>query len=228
MTGFISKKIESIVTLGEKLTTHRLVKNITQEKAAHLLNINVRYIKDLEKDNYKELPADVYTMNILRRYAELLDLNPYTVIDLFNKEKNIFIKTQKKNHAGKITFWQRLANIFLNPKLLKYAAGIIILGAILSYIGWGINRIISPPRLDISSPADNLIIKEHQIEIKGSTEKEVNLTINNRLLLSDKDGNFSLNIDLQTGLNVINITAKKKYSKEQTIIRKIIVESDLK
>jgi len=210
------------------LTTHRVVKNLTQEKAAHILNINVRYIKDLEKDNYKELPADVYTMNILKRYAELLDLNPYTVIDLFNKEKNIFIKTQKKTAFETITLWQRLANIFLNPKLLKYSAGIIILSAILSYIGWGITRIISPPRLSIDSPADNLIIKDHAIEIKGSTEKEVNLTINNRLLLSDKDGNFSLNIDLQTGLNVINITAKKKYSKEQTIIRKIIVESDLK
>jgi cytoskeletal protein RodZ len=227
MTGFITKKLSSIVTLGEKLQTHRECKNLTQEKAARLLNMNVRYIKDLEKDNYQELPADIYTINILRRYAELLNLNPHTVIELFRKEKNIYINTQKKKEPKKITWLGKIFNTFLNPRALKYLTVIIVLAAIFFYIGRSINNIISPPELNIESPADNIIITEHQIQISGTTEHEVNLSINNRPLLSDENGKFSLKIDLQTGLNVIKITAKKKHSKEQTVYRKIIVNEPI-
>ncbi len=223
MTGFITKKLTSIVTLGEKLQAHREAKGLSQEKAARLLNLNVRYIKDLEKDNYKILPADVYTVNILRRYAELLNLNPYTVIDLFTKEKNVFLNTQKKKDNTKITKIHKFFNVFLNPRALKYLAVTIVIIAIFFYIGRSINNIISPPELTIEYPLDNIIITAHQIEIKGKTEPEVNLAINNRPLLSDQAGNFSLQIDLQTGLNVIKITAQKKHSKEQIIYRKIIV-----
>ena len=76
MTGFLSKKIEIIQTLGEKLIVHRQNKGLSQEKAAKLLNINVRYIKNFERNNYKEMPADVYAINILKKYSDLLNLNP--------------------------------------------------------------------------------------------------------------------------------------------------------
>jgi len=96
MTGFITKKIDCIQTLGEKLQKHRHEKGLSLEKAARAINTNVSYLKLFEKNDYQNLPADVYAINILKHYSNLLNLNPATVIDLFQREKTVFLKTRKK------------------------------------------------------------------------------------------------------------------------------------
>ena len=223
MTGFITKKIDCIQTLGEKLQKHRHEKGLSLEKAARAINTNVIYLKLFERNDYQKLPADVYAINILKHYSNLLNLNPATVIDLFKKEKTLFLKTRKKPTLQALTNFQKLLNKFLNPKTLKYFIILLLLAAVFSYIGKAINKIVSPPLLVVNQPAENLITLENQITIQGYSEKEVSLKINDRPLLSDKQGGFNLTIDLQKGLNIIKISAQKKHSKEQVVYRKIIV-----
>ncbi|MBU1132147.1 helix-turn-helix domain-containing protein [Patescibacteria group bacterium] len=226
MTSFVSKKLSSINTLGEKLQSYRNEKNWTREQAAKILNINVRYIKELEADDFEHLPADVYTINILKSYADILELNPITAVNLYKRQKALYLGTRKKKYDRSGSLLNRTLNLFLNPKLIKYTIGSIFLVSVLLYIGWQVNKIIEPPKLVIDSPDDNMIINSREIEISGTTDKEVNLTINNRLLLSDKSGHFSLKIDLQKGLNIIKISSQKKHSKEQVIYRRIIVTEE--
>ena len=173
MSGFISRKIKTIQTLGEKLAKHRVEKGFAIEKAARAINVNIKYLKNIETNKYKALPADVYTCNILKSYAELLDLNPTTVIDIFKKEKKLFLKTRKKNALSKITYLGRCINVFLNPRTIKYFLIGLVLIAILSYIGLEVNSIISPPKLFVESPENNLITLDNRIEIKGKTDKEM-------------------------------------------------------
>jgi transcriptional regulator with XRE-family HTH domain len=224
MSGFISKKIIAISTLGEKLQTHRTSRGMSIEDAAHKMAINVKYLKQLESDDYENLPSDVYSVNILKNYAALLNLNPIMVAEIYQKEKTIYFGTRKKKKSEKLTLWHKTLNVFLNPQYLKYFLAALVVAGIITYIGWQINTIISPPILIVDSPPDNLVIKDNQIEIKGVTEKEVNLTVNNRTVLSDKNGGFSLTVDLQNGLNVIKIAARKKHSKEQVVYRRVVVE----
>ena len=224
MSGFIKRKISTIETLGEKLEKHRRNLGLSLDKAGRAININVRYLRYLENNQYEKLPADIYTLNILKSYAELLQLNPATVLDIFNQEKALFTKTQKKNKSLKLTKAQKYLNAILSPKTLKYIIIILLLVSVFSYIGWGINHIISAPMLTISEPGDNLITETHKITISGETEKEVNLNVNNRPVLIDQEGLFSLDLDLQKGLNLIKISARKKYSKENTIYRQVIVK----
>ncbi|NQT49505.1 helix-turn-helix domain-containing protein [Candidatus Kuenenbacteria bacterium] len=226
MSGFITKKIKTIQTLGERLQKHRQEKGLSPEKASRALNLNIRYIKLLEHNRYDKLPADVYTINILKSYAELLNLNPNTVVDLFKKEKELFIKTQKQKYNKKESRLYKVINHFLNPRTLKYIGIIIVLLGVLFYIGSAVNKITSPPELIVNSPAENLVTTEHQVKIQGQTEKEVNLKINGRPLLSDKQGNFSLLLDLQKGLNIIKISAQKKHSKENVIYRQVVVSEE--
>ena len=228
MTGFISKKLETIKTLGERLQEHRKEKGVSQEKAAKAMNINVRYIKQLEADRYDELPPDIYTMSILKNYAEYLNLTASTALDIYKKEKDIFEKTKRAKIKKTNVLLDRLSNFFLNPNLLKYLFIFIIIASVLIYIGWSINRIVSPPRLTIDSPTDNFVTSEHKVTISGQTESEVGLYINNRPILADRDGKFSLEIDLQDGENMIKISAQKKHSKENSIYRKVIVNKQTK
>lgn len=222
-SGFISRKIELIQTLGEKLEKHRKAKGLSLEKAARKLNINAHYIKILESDDFKMMPADVYTMNILKKYAALLDLNPATVVDVYLKEKEIFEKTRLRRETRNQRFYNKIADAILNPRVLQLSAIILIIVVVISYLGWEVNKIISAPALLVISPQDNFVTDNSQVQLVGETEKEVKLLINNRPLLSDRAGKFSLTLDLQKGLNIIKISAQKKYSKEQVIYRKVIV-----
>ena len=91
------------------------------------------------------------------------------------------------------------------------------------YLGFFINNIISPPKLFISYPEKDLTTDKKFIEITGITEQEVQIYINEDLVLVDVYGSFSKRISLKEGLNLISITAQKKYSKKNEIIRKILV-----
>ena len=224
MIGFINKKITTIQTLGEKLEKHRQSLGLSREKAARAININVRYLKYLEADNYLEMPADVYATNILKSYAGLLGLNPATVVDHYEKEKNLYFRTQRSKEKQKISEFYKFINRFLNPRTLKYLIIILLLLTVLVYIGLEMNKIVSPPKLTVDTPADNLLTDQRQIIVQGKTEKEVLLKINNQPLLSDQQGNFNLTLDLQKGLNIIKISAQKKHSKEEAVYRKVIVQ----
>jgi len=228
MNSFFSKKISSIQTLGEKLTAHRQSMGLSQDKAARLININVRYIKLFEKNNYRALPADVYSKNILKRYAELLKLNPHMVIETFNKEELLYQKTQKAKNILEVKWWHKIVNFFLNPRFIKYVIVFIFLAAVIYYLGWSVNRIISAPPLEIISPSENFITTERQVEVIGKTQKEVNVKINNQAILTDLEGNFKITLDLQNNLNIIKISAQKKHSKEQVVYRQVIVKEEQK
>ena len=69
------------------------------------------------------------------------------------------------------------------------------------------------PVLTIDSPSDGTILHgqdQKTVEIKGKTEPEISLTINNRFVSVQSDGVFSYKLGLQDGDNEIVVTAKDK------------------
>lgn len=69
------------------------------------------------------------------------------------------------------------------------------------------------PLLTIESPSDWAIFHgqdQKTVEIKGKTESEVSLTINNRYVSVQSDGSFSSKFQLNEGENEITVLAKDK------------------
>lgn len=100
--------------------------------------------------------------------------------------------------------------------------GILAIAALL-LVGWEIWRVTASPTLTVDSPADNLLTQSHNVELKGHTEAGTSLTVNGSVLPVSMEGNFSENIDLRTGANIITITASKKFAKPKIIYRKVVV-----
>jgi len=67
----------------------------------------------------------------------------------------------------------------------------------------------APPSLNISSPSDNQSFSKDQntVEIKGTTDADVKVTINGLWAIVDDSGNFSYTLSLQSGENKIKISA---------------------
>lgn len=65
------------------------------------------------------------------------------------------------------------------------------------------------PTLDISAPSDNQSFSKDQnhAEVKGKTDSQVRVTINDFWAIIDEDNNFLYNLPLKEGVNEIKIVA---------------------
>ena len=71
---FITREIES-PSPGEILKEKRKMQGLSLQECSKKLKIQKRYLEWLESDEYKRLPADIYTKNFLKRYAIFLNLD---------------------------------------------------------------------------------------------------------------------------------------------------------
>jgi transcriptional regulator with XRE-family HTH domain len=188
--------------------------------ASKKTGINLKYLEKIEAGRFEELPEGLYARNIIREYAQFLGLDAEAILDDLQKEK---IEPGKFSQE---TLFSRKApskKFFLAvPKLVKNI--FIFLGIVLclSYLGYSLFGIISPPKLEIASPSRDITINSDEITIIGNTEKEAGITINGELVLADREGNFSKTISLKKGTNIITIVSQKKYSRNNTVERKVI------
>ena len=94
------------------------------------------------------------------------------------------------------------------------------------YLGFYLKEIVSPPKLAINSPTENFTTDKHSIMVIGTTEPETQIVINGGPVLSNPEGEFTREINLKNGINIVTISAKKKYCRENTITRQILVKND--
>lgn len=208
-------------TVAEQLRSARQTKNLKLKDIAEKLNINYKYLEALERGNLEELPSGVYGKNFLREYASFLGLDDEELLKIFERE------TAVRQGSGRAELFSRQTarsrHFLAMPKILRNSLVASIVIICLIYLGYRLDKIISPPKLIITSPIENLITTERSIKVEGTTENEAQITINGEQILSDTRGNFLKEINLKNGINIIAITAKKKYGRENTIIRQVLV-----
>ena len=92
------------------------------------------------------------------------------------------------------------------------------------YLGFEVKRLISPPTLELFFPPEDFRTTEQIINVKGQTQKEVKVFINEQEIFSDEEGNFEKSISLHPGVNILNIVAQKEHSRPTEIMRKVYYE----
>lgn len=220
MPQFQNKKISlNSENLAEQLFLARQEKKKSLKEISQELNINIKYLRALEKADFRILPEGLYGQNFLKEYTDYLGLNTKEILELYLSEK-----TNKKNEK---LFVQKTTkpHYFLSiPKLFKNLIIIFAVILCLVYIGYYINNIISPPEMTIYYPKEDIITKEHTINIQGKTEETAEVEINGQKILLEKGGAFNLAINLKKGVNTITIVSQKKYSKKNIIKKQIILK----
>ncbi len=206
-------------TVGEILEESRREQNLSLEEAARETHIHPKQLSSLEAGDYGNLPGGVYSEKILETYANFLNIDFGGLKKIFEKETILSRKPNQKTFVPKIS----AKNFIVTPRLIEISLAAIAVLLLLTYLGFEINNIFSPPPLDISSPRDNLVTDKSTIEVIGQTEKEVKIKINDQEVQIDTEGNFRESVSLKTGLNVIKISAAKKRGRENIIYRQVIL-----
>lgn len=180
--------------------------NISLEEASKDLNIPFRYLESLEHNTIQNIPADDFE-RMLKKYCGYLGVDFSLCLNSIKMRK----KSPKIKKAGNI----ERKYLFSWPAILRRAFIIVIVLAVLVFFGIKVEQIFTPPTLNITYPQDGSVIESKHITISGKSEPEVELVVNNKEIFVSSDGSFSAEIDLQKGLNLIKITAKKRYSRSQ-------------
>lgn len=227
MFSFQKKEITPVQTAGEKLKNKRLEKGLKLEAVSDELQITEIYLAAIEDGKFDELPGEIYVKKFLQSYCDFLGLDFEEIFKEYEQENSVHQMVKKVNieaFAKELEKTARHWYSFITFNLLKNLTLILLVMASIAFLGFKINNIVAPPNLTISNPENNLITKDNNIEIIGQTDIGAVININDQNVMLNPDGGFKDELNLQFGLNVIKISAKKKYSKEVVIYREIMVE----
>ena|SRR3989338_2431087 len=208
-------------TVAEQLRSGRQAKNLKLKDVAKKLNINEKHLDSLEKGEYLSLPKGIYGKNFLREYALFLGLNYGQLLKNYETEIGI-LEPKKPKHIFSNQIVKK-HHLWAVPKIVKGILIFLVVAVCFAYLFYRINKIIAPPYLTVDNPSADIQINQTSILVSGRTEVEASLMVNDETVLSDKSGNFFKLINLKNGLNLITITSKKKYSRDSTVIRQILV-----
>ncbi len=222
MNDFVKKPVSlDQDSLGSYIKRIREKKRIELSEVAVAININIKYLQAIESGNYRDLPKGAYGKIFFKKYIEYLDIRHKNIVNEFIKEQNRSQNFESNIFFNQVVSWRNLLSL---PKVLRNLLILLVVVVCFLYLFFYFKNVFAPPFLELEVPQDNQIVSDYNITVQGKTEPESELKINDNLVLIDQTGYFSEAVHLKSGINIIEVSSKKKYSREKTVTRKILVE----
>ncbi len=215
MVQFTRKKLDSL-TLGERMKKIREERRFSLADVAKGTKIQAKYLQYFEESEYMKLPADVYVRGFLRSYALYMGLSETNLIKQFEREKGIHKNIKKIVDEDKIRKPINFSIFVISPKIILVGAIVLVALGSFIFLYLQVNSFVSTPRLVIIKPINSTSAEGTSVHVLGVAEKDALVTINDQPVLVNEKGEFSQDVGLKDGLNVINVRAKNKFNKETT------------
>ncbi len=216
-SGFLTKKIKSRLTLAERLKSARKKLDITLEQAEEATKVRAKYLNALETGDWCILPQEVYIRAFVLSYAKFLNLPQREVLDLFETE---LIINRRGERGLELIYKNSLKNnkVLITPKFLAYFSLVTFVLVLVSYIVYQVVDFAGSPNLKVLMPQNNSVVETDNINVEGVTDNGTKLTVNDEDIPVTREGDFSINLKLHRGINVVKIKAINKTKKESTQI----------
>jgi bacillopeptidase F len=100
--------------------------------------------------------------------------------------------------------------------------GVIVIG----YSLFSARHIIKGPTIVIETPQNGELTKNNFVEIKGKSENLNYITLNDRQIFIDDEGNFKEKLILYDGENTLKLYGKDKFGRETTKYIQVVAPGD--
>jgi len=212
--------IQQTKTVGELLKLEREKRRISRSQLAQEIRVKENFIHALEESRFTDLPAAVFVKGYVKAYARVLNFDPEPMLALLRRDF-------KESANGKLVPQDFLKPVMKNSSwssvkfILFGGVGVFLVLFVYIAIRW--YSFISPPKITISSPAENEVVSP-QVKIQGITEPETQVLVNSQPVSVQADGLFETNITLPNeGMSVITIEAIDRQEKKNTKQRTVFV-----
>jgi cytoskeletal protein RodZ len=202
-----------MITVGEVLKKQRENLNKSIEQVALDTKIQPRFLKYIEDNDFDKFDSSVYAQGFIKIYAKYLNLNEDRILAIYRR--SVPEIRQEKNPTRETK--SRSKNIKITPKFIAITLSTLFLLGILTYIGYQIYQFQSPPQIEINSPENELSTSEESVEVLGVTDTNTTLFVNDNPVAVDDTGSFQYSVQLNPGINIITILAKKDNSTQESV-----------
>lgn len=211
-------------TVGDILKAARTEKGYTVDQIATYTRINKKYLDAIEQNEFHKLPPAAFTKGFLHTYASIVDVNPQTVLAIFRRDYD-------QDDRGRIiprSLVEPIRPAFpaITPSMLT--VGLSVLAGLL-IIGFFIRQIIqfsAAPPVTLAEPVHNAMLIS-PVTVRGSTDVQASVTVNNKSTTVDGNGDFSVELQLTPGEHTIIVVAASRSGKKTTVERVIYVQAPL-
>jgi len=208
-------------TLSGFLKERRQDKNLSLEKLSDITKIQLFNLEALENGQFEKLPPLVYRTGIFKRLAKFLDVDEKEITEMYDNETQVVKMSAEHNDVMKPK--KETFKFILTPRKLIVTFSAILLVSLFAYLWYQFDFLVGPPNLAINLKED-LVTKESQFILRGKTDNRVDLTVNGENIYVSPDGNFSKDVLLANGINVIEVKVVNGFGETTQVIRQIFKE----
>lgn len=221
MSWFKTKKVEGSVTLSEKLIQIRKESNIDLDFLSEQTRITKKYLVYLEEGRLDKLPAEIYVKGFLKKIADFYKVEVKSFLRLYEKEDCIRKNIDKSKYPP--FNLNKSPTFIITPRTITFLVIGFLAVALAGFFFYQLSFIVKGPELSIEYPPDDFITDETPVLVSGKVKDlDASVKINGETI-NLKDGKISEYINLNPGLNMIEISAVNKFKKSNNIIKKIIL-----
>lgn len=208
-------------TVGQLLKEERKKQGKTLAEMSQKTKIPENSLGYLENDDCQNLPATTFIKGFIRNYAQELNLQPEKILAVYRrdncqgKEKKIVPEGVAKPLDSSFSW---------SPKLTAILISVLVITAVFGFLFLQLRGYLFAPILQLDKPREMEVVSDFQTQVSGKTNSDASLYINNELVSVDFDGNFSQNLKLLPGENIVKVKAVSRTGKESEIIRKVLVD----
>lgn len=211
-------------TVGQILKETRQNRFYTLEEVEQATKIRKSLLEALEEDNYKNLPPYTFVQGFIRNYSKFLSLDPEKLLAVFRREFS-----EKKNPPRILEAWINPLNrhkFQLTPAKLLSGLVLTLLVVFFIYLWVEYRFLTGTPYLELIQPLDKVYIDSETVRVRGKTDPEFKVAINNQQVEVDMAGNFSQEIKIPGSVGTITVSATSKLGKTVRIERTVFLKKD--
>jgi cytoskeletal protein RodZ len=207
------------LNVGQQLKARRQAVRLSLAQVEVATKIRGKFLTALESGDYTTLPNDIYSRGFVQHYANHLGLDGAKIAAEYAVERG--------GVAAGDTKRPRLDSpkrIVLTGRVFAILGGLGLVLAVFLYLVWEFTALAGAPQLTVTSPMTDEVITGAVIQVTGATTPGANVSVNDSPILTDTNGNFSEQVALQNGVNVIHISSESKLGKVTTVTKNILAK----
>lgn len=203
--------------IGEVVKEARLKRKLSRQQLESKTKIREEFIEALEKLDWDSLPEYPVVTGFVKNIAGTLGLKEENLTALLRRDyppKNLSVNPKPE---PKDTFkW--------SPRLTFLTVVGLLLITVSIYLGVSYLNFIKPPLLEVQEPVEGQLVSGQSLAVRGITNPEAFIEVNNQPVLIEDDGYFETEIEISAETREVVIVAKSRSGKETVVHRKIVPE----
>lgn len=209
-----------MIRIGVQFQEERKRQNLTLTEVARATKIREEFLSAIERGDHKKLPSSAYAYGFVGNYAKFLGLPVEKSLALFRRDfdekKSIEILPRGLISSGGLSF----------PKFKIGRSAFLITSVliiIITYLLFQYRSALFNPTLKLDSPGENQTVVSLTVEVRGKTDPNATLTVDNEQIPIKSDGSFQKEISVFPGRRSLTFQVENKFGRVTTLKRYINV-----